>query len=135
MRLDRWSDLDVEAHYAGSYLYLLYLWEQLGDAALTELARHPANGLAAVRAVLAGHRPDLTLEQFSGDWLTALYLDGQTADPRYDLAHVAGLGPLFLTNRVRQLPFEATATLDQMALDVIDLEFSGPAVILSLIHI
>ena len=129
VRLDRWSDLDVEAHYAGSYLYLLYLWEQLGDAALTELARHPANGLAAVRAVLAGHRPDLTLEQFSGDWLTALYLDGQTADPRYDLAHVAGLGPLFLTNRVRQLPFEATATLDQMALDVIDLEFSGPAVI------
>ena len=129
VRLDRWSDLDVEAHYAGSYLYLLYLWEQLGDAALAELARHPANGLAAVRAVLAGHRPDLTLEQFSGDWLAALYLDGQTTDPRYDLAHVAGTGPFFLTNRARQLPFEATAALDQMALDVIDLDFSGPAVI------
>lgn len=129
VRLDRWSDLDVDAHYAGSYLYLLYLWEQLGDAALAELARHPANGLAAVRAVLAGHRPDLTLEQFSGDWLAALYLDGQSADPRYDLAHVAGAGPFFLTNRARQLPFEATAALDQMALDVLDLDFSGPAVI------
>ena len=131
VRLDGWTDEepDVYAHYAGSYLYALYLWEQFGDAALSELARHPANGLAAVRAVLAGHRPDLTLEQFSGDWAAALYLDGTSADPRYDITHAGDLGPPFLANRARQLPFETTAALEQYAVDYIDLNFSGPALI------
>lgn len=131
VRLDGWSDAepDVFAHYAGSYLYTLYLWEQAGDAALRELARHPANGLAAVRAVLAGYRPNLTLEQFSGDWAAALYLDGLSADPRYNLTHAADLGPPFLSNRARQLPFETTAALDPLAVDYIDLDLSGPVVI------
>lgn len=131
VRLDGWSDEepDVFAHYAGSYLYVLYLWQQAGDAALRELARHPANGLAAVRAVLAGYRPDLTLEQFSGDWAAALYLDGLSADPRYTLAHADDLGPPFLSNRARRLPFETTAALDQYAIDIIDLDLSGPVVI------
>ena len=131
VRLDGWSDAepDVFAHYAGSYLYALYLWEQAGDAALRELARHPANGLASVRAVLAGYRPDLTLEQFSGDWAAALYLDGVSADPRYTIAHADALGPPFLSNRARQLPFETTAALDPFAIDYIDLDLSGPVVI------
>ncbi len=131
VRLDGWSDAepDVFAHYAGSYLYALYLWEQAGDAALRELARHPANGLASVRAVLAGYRPDLTLEQFSGDWAAALYLDGVSADPRYTIAHADALGPPFLSNRARQLPFETTAALDSFAIDYIDLDLSGPVVI------
>lgn len=131
IRLDRWSgeEPDVYAHYAGSYLYLLYLWEQAGDLALRELARHPANGLAAVRAVLAGYRPDLTLERFTGDWAAAVYLDDVAAHPRYSLARAYDLGPVFLANRARRLPFETTAVLDQYAVDYIDLDFSGPAVI------
>lgn len=131
VRLDRWNSTapDVAAHYAGSYLYLLYLWERAGDAALSELARHPANGMSAVRAVLAGYRPDLGWEQFSGDFAAAVYLDGAAIDPRYSFAGATNLGPLFLANRARQLPFEAVARLDQMALDVIDLDFEGPAVI------
>ncbi len=129
IRLDRWSnDLPaVDAHYAASYLYLLYFWEQAGDAALSELARHPANGLAAVRAVLAGHRPDLSWEEFTGDWAAAVTLDDLAVDARYGFRHAVDLGPAFLANRARQLPFEAAATLDQMAVDIIDLDFSGPA--------
>jgi hypothetical protein len=131
VRLDGWSDEepDVFAHYAGSYLYALYLWEQAGDAALRELARHPANGLAAVRAVLAGYRPDLTLEQFSGDWASALYLDGASDDPRYTIARAGDLGLPFLSNRARQLPFETTAALDPFAIDYVDLDLSGPVII------
>ena len=131
IRLGGWSDEepDVYAHYAGSYLYALYLWEQAGDAALRELARHPANGLAAVRAVLAGYRPDLTLEQFSGDWAAALYLDETSADPRYTIAHADDLGPPFLSNRARQLPFETTAALEPFAVDYVDLDLSGPVII------
>jgi hypothetical protein len=130
IRLDRWSDdsLDIYAHYAGSYLYLLYLWEQLGDAAITELARHPANGLSAVRAVLAGHQPERSLESFTADWATALYLDGRSPDSRYRIsAH--DLPQPFFANRVRQLPFDMVSSLDQFAIDVIDLDFSGPATI------
>lgn len=130
VRLDRWYDFapDIYARYGGSYLYLLYLWEQAGDAALQELARHPDNGFAAIRAVLAGHRPDLTLERFTGDWAAALYLDGESADPRYQLVGVDLRPPLF-ANRARQLPFEAAGSLEQYTIAYIDLDFSGPAVL------
>lgn len=128
IRLDRWPDPapDIHAHYAGAYLYLLYFWQQLGDAALTELARHPANGLSAVRAVLAGHQPSRSLIAFTADWAAALYLDGESDEPRYTIeGH--DLGQPFLTDRVRQLPYETQSSLDQVAIDYIDLDFSGPA--------
>ncbi len=130
VRLDRWTEQapDIHAHYAGSYLYLLYFWEQLGDAALSELARHPANGLAAVRAVLAGHRPELSLEQFTADWATALLLDGAAADARYQIDG-ATLAPPFFANRVRRLPFDAVTAMEQYAIDYIDLDFSGWATV------
>lgn len=128
IRLDGWSELppDIYAHYAGSYLYLLYLWEQLGDAAITELARHPANGLPAVRAVLAGHEPERSLESFTADWATALYLDGRSSDPRYGI-DTFELPLPFFANRARQFPYEALSALDQFAVDIIDLDFSGSA--------
>ncbi len=130
IRLDEWdkSPATIYAHYAGSYLYLLYLWEQLGDAAIAELVRHPANGLPAVRSVLAGYQPERSLETFTADWATALYLDGQSSDPRYQFTHHALPQPFF-ANRIRQRPFNEVATLDQFGVDVIDLDFSGPATI------
>lgn len=128
IRLDRWDEAasKIHAHYAAAYLYSLYFWEQLGDAALSELVRHPANGLAAIRAMLAGYRPDLSLEELTADWATALYLDGKTDDPRFNIRR-HDLSPPFYANRVRQLPFESTAGLEQFAVDYIDLDFSGPA--------
>ena len=128
IRLDGWSKAapDIHAHYAGSYLYLLYLWEQLGDAAITELARHPANGLTAVRAVLAGHAPERSLESFTADWAAALYLDGRSVDPRYNI-EAFELPPPFFANRVRQRPYAESATLDQFGIDIIDLDFTGKA--------
>lgn len=128
IRLDRWPDQsgDIHPHYAASYLYLLYFWEQLGDAALTELARHPANGLAAVRAVLAGHQSSLSLESFTADWATALFLDGTSSDPRANVAHHSLPQPFF-ADRVRQLPFEGVSQIEQYAVDYIDLDFSGAA--------
>jgi hypothetical protein len=130
VRLDRWSDAasEVYAHYAGSYLYVIYLREQLGDAALTELARHPANGLAAVRAVLAGHRPELSLEHFTADWATAIYLDGRSADERFNFRGLDLPRP-FYSARVSQLPYERVAALEQYAVDYIDLDFEGRATI------
>lgn len=128
VRLDGWTDEppDIFAHYAGSYLYLIYLWEQLGDAAITELARHPANGLPAARDVLAGHDPERTFEQFTADWATALYLDGRSTDPRYGI-ETFELPQPFFANRVRQRPYAGRSTLDQFGVEIIDLDFAGQA--------
>lgn len=130
IRLDRWADYapDIHAHYGGSFLYVLYLWQQAGDAALTEVARHPANGLSAVRAVLAGYLPGRSLEEFTADWATALFLDGESTDPRFDIGGYDLPRPFF-ANRVRQLPYAQTATIEQYAIDYVDLDFRGRATI------
>lgn len=130
IRLDSWSTgvPEIYAHYAASYLYLLYFWEQLGDAALQELARHPANGLAAIRAVMAGYRPDISLETFTGDWAVANYLDTRTDDPRYQYRSM-DLSVPFYSNRARQLPFEVVQSTAQYAVDYIDLDVVGRTVI------
>lgn len=130
IRLDRWpaEETNISTHYAASYLYLLYLWEQVGDAGLRELSRHPANGLAAIRAILAGYRPDQTLARFTADWATAIYLDGQGGMPPYAYERV-DLSPPFYAGRARQLPYEAVTELEQFAVDYVDLDLAGRAVI------
>lgn len=130
IRLDRWTEFapEIHARYAGAYLYLLYLREQAGDAALSELARHPANGLAAVRSILAGYLPGRSLESFTADWAAALFLDGKSADPRYSIEQFELPRPFF-ANRARQLPFATTSTIEQVSIDYIDLDIRGPATI------
>lgn len=130
IRLDRWDydEATVHAHYAASYLYMVYLWEQLGSHALAELARHPANGLAAVAVVLAGYLPNSSLETFSANWAVANYLDNPTLGASYGYTTL-DLSPPFLENRARQLPFETTAAANQFGVHYIDLDFDGAATI------
>ena len=69
--LHRWgSGESIYAHYAATYLFCVYFWEQLGEEAVQELARHPANGLAAVASVLAGTGADRSL---TGSWATGVW--------------------------------------------------------------
>ena len=85
IQLNTWNyeDESVYAHYAGAYLFSVYMWEQLGDAAIQELARHPANGMASVWAVLQGYLPDVSLEEFTARWAAANYLDDANAERPY----------------------------------------------------
>lgn len=85
IQLNSWNyeDEQVYAHYAGAYLFSVYLWEQLGESAVQELVRHPANGMASVWAILQGYKPDTTLEQFTADWAAANYLDDENAERPY----------------------------------------------------
>ena len=85
IRLNSWNYEDdrVYAHYAGAYLFSVYLWEQLGEAATQELIRHPANGMASVWAILQGYQPETTLEQFTAAWAAANYLDDDNAARPY----------------------------------------------------
>ena len=85
IQLNTWNydDEQVYAHYAGAYLFSVYLWEQLGDTAVQELVRHPANGMASVWAILQGYAPDVSLEEFTANWAAANYLDNDNAERPY----------------------------------------------------
>ncbi len=80
-RLNNWDyeDDQVYRHYASSYLFSVYLWEQLGEDAVRDLSRHPANGLAGVQAILQTYAPAMTLQQFLANWAVANYLDEPNA--------------------------------------------------------
>ena len=130
IRLNSWDfDEDIVfAHYAGSYLYLVYLWEQLGDAAIQELSRHPANGMASIQAVLQGYQPDRSLEQFTADWAAANYLNHPAAGPRYAYKNL-DLGRPALEERVAEAPFEVIKELNQYGVHYMELDIRGPTTI------
>lgn len=114
----------VYAHYGASYLFTVYLWEQLGEAAVQELARHPANGIASVDAVLKGYRPELSLEQFVSDWTVATYLDDEAAGPAYHY-HSLDLRPPVTQTSVRYAPFETIEDAPQFSAHYVELEVEG----------
>ena len=99
-RLNAWAYNEevIYAHYGGSYLFAVYIWEQLGETAVQELARHPENGFASVRAILQGYAPELSLEQFTTNWAVANLLDHQsdaTSDSRFAYEHLDLIEPNF----------------------------------------
>lgn len=59
---------DTPPHYGAGYLFALYLWERFGDTLIWDLAHHPADGMAALDAVLADHA-DVTAEEVFADWV------------------------------------------------------------------
>jgi immune inhibitor A len=130
-QLNSWPFEDEEtifAHYGASYLFALYLWEQLGDQAVAELARHPANGLASVHAMLASFRPDLTLDQFVGDWVVANYLDDPAAGGRYSYENVNLPRPAHAVG-VGRLPSSSVQKVNQYGVHYVSVEAGGQATI------
>lgn len=124
--LNDWSyeSDEIDAHYAAAYLYAVYIWEQLGDTAIQELSRHPANGLAAVNSVLQGYAPDRNLADFTADFAAANYLRDPFAGSRYHYEHIHTVPPaseLYLND----IPLNITKTLNQFGVHYIDLDFSG----------
>lgn len=80
VQLNSWpvNRFDTLPHYGAAYLYTLYLAERFGDELITELARHPLNGMAAARAVLAARGVDA--DQVFADWTVANLLDDPALD-------------------------------------------------------
>lgn len=129
-RLNEWRYEEdvIDAHYAATYLFSVYLWEQLGDTAVQELSRYPGNGLAAVETILRGYAPDRDLSSFIGDWAVANALDDVSLSNRYGYVNLDLNAPL-LEQRVRQRPYEDVRDIGQFGVHYIDLDLSGPATI------
>lgn len=129
IRLNHWEyDEDlVYAHYAGAYMLSVYLWEQLGDTAVQELVRHPADGMASIHAILQGYAPDLTLEQFMGNWAAANLLDDTSTDPRFHYQNLDFRRPDTAYTAIPSETLEIETELNQYGVHYIDLnELRGP---------
>ncbi len=129
-RLNTWDyETDaIDAHYSAAYLYAVYVWEQLGETAVQELARHPANGLASVDAVLQGYAPERSLAAFTADWAAANFLDDANAGSAYHYEHL-DLGRPAYEWRIKELPQENTYELGQFATHYVELDVRGPLTI------
>jgi len=130
IRLNSWDydENKVDAHYAAAYLFMVYFWEQLGEPAVQELSRHPADGMVAVDHVLRGRVPEWSLEQFTADWVAANFLDDPAAGPRYYYNNL-DVGRPKLEMSIKQLPREELKELGQFGTHFIDLDFRGPVVV------
>lgn len=127
--LNRWDFEDqgnTFVHYASSYLFMVYFWEQLGTVATQELSRHPANGMASVQQLLATYMPETTLTQFVGNWAAANYLDDIISGSVYYYDSLDFKKPTF-QDKATELPAVFEENLDQFGVHYIDLlDLRGP---------
>ncbi len=130
IRLNSWDydEEKIDAHYAAAYLFAVYLWEQLGETAVQELSRHPANGMASIHSILRGHQPDWSLEQFTADWVAANFLDDPAAGPRYYYRNLDIGHPTF-EMRIKDPSLDVVEELNQFGTHFIDLDLRGPTII------
>lgn len=123
------DDDELDAHYAASYLFLVYFWEQLGETAVQELARHPANGIASVWSVLQGFAPERPLPEFFADWTVANLLDDPDAGPAYYYENLLLTEYPAHAQTISRLPNTFTASLPPFGVDYVALDLSGEVVL------
>lgn len=130
IRLNSWDYEDdvIDAHYAGAYLYAVYLWEQLGEDAIQELSRHPANGMAGIRVVVAGYDQTRDLTQFTADWAAANYLDNPAAGPNYYYRSL-DFGRPDLELRLDEANLDEIKELNPFGVHYIDLDYRGESTV------
>jgi hypothetical protein len=100
----------------------------LGETAIQELSRHPANGMAAVSSILQGYAPDRNLYDFTADFAAAVYLDDAEAGSRYNFEHL-NFGRPSSEIYLHDIPLETTGELNQFGTHYVVLDFDGPVTI------
>lgn len=129
--LNSWSFEDEDllyAHYGASFLFSVYLWEQLGVTAISDLSSRTADGLAGVQDILETYRPDITLEQFLANWAVANYLDDLTAGPEFGYANLRLHRPVH-EEEISSSDFEVLKRINQYGVHYIQLDHSGPTTV------
>jgi hypothetical protein len=127
-QLNTWNYTDeneLYAHYGASYLFSVYLWEQLGIQAVAELSRHPANSLAGIQAVLAKYKPEMSLSEFVGNWAIANYLDNFAVAPEFGYGNLQLHLPVH-ESEVSSLDHSLLKTINQYGVHYIELNLTGP---------
>lgn len=118
---------EVAAHYGAAYLFLRYFLERFGLDGLRELVAEPANGAAAVDAVLARRGEALTFDDLWADWLVANLLDDpDVGDGRFGYRN---LNVPLKFERVSRYPTVVTTTVRQYAADYYELVPTAPGVL------
>jgi hypothetical protein len=127
IQLNTWEYDDddiVFAHYGGAYLFNVYLWEQLGDEAVRDLARLPQNGMGAVHTILRNYRPELAVDTFFTDWAVANYLDHYSDQSPYQYDTLR-LGRPSHVIELKEGPFDTVQEMNQYSVDYVELNMSG----------
>ncbi|MFN2189609.1 MAG: hypothetical protein ACK2T3_12670, partial [Candidatus Promineifilaceae bacterium] len=127
IQLNSWEFEDEDklyAHYGASYLFMVYLWEQAGKAALSDLVEEQSDGLSGVRSVLEHFKPEVTLEQFYANWMAANYLDDLDAGREFGYANLRLYKPRAAAEITEQ-PFESVDELDQFGVQYVELDLTG----------
>lgn len=91
LQLNSWSSSDKIPHYGQGYLFNRYIYDQLGSDLYREFVQHPANGLAALDAVVRKNKLPVTGDEMWLDWLAALAIHNHPNAPRLYRFGDAGL--------------------------------------------
>lgn len=130
IQLNTWlyDEPELYAHYSAAYLFMTYIWEQLGSKAIAELAASPANGMAGVNSVLIDYGVS-SLSDFVGDWAAANYIDDINAGSAYYYSSFDFKRPKF-AEVVRGVPFDIMSEIEQFGVHYINLNaLKGPTTI------
>lgn len=124
----------IVPHYGASFLFLDYFYNRFGEAATSDLAKNPANGLDGVDATLkeiaakdAQTGQPVTADDVFADWTVTNYLgDGSVGDGRYVYSNYTNVSKVGDTEKVSRCPLTSQSReVHQYAADYIHVTCRG----------
>lgn len=129
-QLTTWGrDLETQRlNYGASFLFILYLYDQLGEQAVRDLVAQPANGIAGIEQILQQYGANRTFDQFFADFVVAKYLnDPALANGRWGYVSPGAEFPSARLEKThQQFPVTETAIVNQYGADYLEIIGSGP---------
>lgn len=115
-------------HYGSAYLFMAYLAQRFGRAAITDLVAAPANGMRGVDEALKRAGADVDSTQLFADWVVANYADqpaalGEQGRYGYQDLDLPEFQPVAQYEQYPVAP--QSATVNNFAADYIELGGSG----------
>ena len=131
-QLNTWSDPSQgnAEHYGGSYLFMNYFLDRLGEELTKAVVASPKNGIAGFNDALAkAGRPE-RFDDIFADWVIANYLNERSADAegRYGYKTIQ-LAPMAVSKTLRNYPASGKAQVSQYGVDYIRLKGNGAVTI------
>ncbi len=135
LQLTTWGNSSSESlpHYASSFLFLFYLWEQFGDDFIQALVAQKRDGQAGIEATLQALGHAVTFEQIFADFVVANYLQDATLATGQFRGRwgYRGIRPrqVEIGQHHATFPIERQSTVQQYGVDYIELKADGPLIL------